>query len=137
MAILCETSSLATAATCYACGIPPTYQLAVQAYLLCNFVNGTTVTCTPQALVTAALSAGFGNLQPQQLMGISTFLLCAITNNGGGGGGGGVQQVFTYSGALAPEDVDPPTDVLLPAIAYSPTGEGPVYWWNVDTQSWN
>lgn len=100
--------------------------------MLCNLINGTTMTCTPQALATAALSGGFASLQPIQIQAVITLLLCTLVNTGGGGGGGAM-QVFTYTGT---EPTDPPTNPLAAAIAYDPTGVESVFYWNIDDQQW-
>lgn len=130
MAVTCTTSALAEAASCYTC-IPPQLRQAVRLLLLCNTINGDTMTCTPQALVDAATSAGFNRMSPNQAEAVEVLLLCTLANTGGGGGG--ALEVFTYSGA---EPTDPPSSPLAAAIAYSEDNSGPVFYWNVDTQAW-
>lgn len=129
---VCTPEALAEAATCYNC-MSPQQMRAAQILMLCNFINGTTMTCTPNALASAALSAGFDRMPPQQQEAIITLLLCTIVNTGGGGGGGAL-EVFTYTGT---EPTDPPTNPLAAAISYDPTGAEPVFYWSVDDQQWN
>lgn len=132
MAVTCTTSALADASACYLC-IPSQDMQAVRILLLCNFINGETMTCTPQTLVDAAVSAGFNRMSHQQANAVEILLLCTLANTGGGGGGGSV-EIFAYSGA--PPPTDPPTNPLAAAIAYSEDGSGPTFYWNVGTQSW-
>lgn len=117
----CTTSSLATSAECYSC-ISPLGLKAMQVYALCNIINGVTMTCTPQALLSAATSAGFTRMSMMQLEVVMTYLLC---NLAGGGGGLGEQEVFSgnYGGGV-------PTDTPTASSALGiDTSNGVVWQW--------
>lgn len=92
------------------------------------------MTCTPQALVNAAVEAGLNRMQPNQANAVEILLLCTLANTGGGGGGS--VEIFTYSGADPTSDGLVPTNPLAAAIAYSEDGSGGTFYWNVDTQAW-
>lgn len=82
MAISCEPSSLASAASCYQC-IPKEMQMPILIKLFCT-ISG--MTCEPSSL---AQSATCFACIPQNLqMPVLIYLACAIANGGTGGGGG-------------------------------------------------
>lgn len=104
---------------------------AIRILLLCNTINGDTMTCSPEALVEAALSAGFNRMSPQQAGAVELLLLCTLANTGGGGGGS--VEIYTYSGA---SPTDPPDNPLAAAISYSEDGTSATFYWNINTQAW-
>lgn len=131
MPITCTSESLADASDCYLC-ISPQMAQGIRILLLCNTINGDTMTCTPAALVAAATAAGFDRLSPQQSSAMEILLLCTLANSGGGGGGS--LEVFAYSGA---SPTDPPDNPLAAAITYPEDGaSGSVYYWNIIAQAW-
>lgn len=135
MPVSCDRNSLAEASDCYIC-LSPQVMSAVRILLLCNYVNGETMTCTPEALVESAVSAGYDRMSPAQQGAIELMLLCEIANSGGGGGGGGVGAVMRGSGP----PTDPPSSVLQGAVYYDDDAASPSYditWnWSVPLQAW-
>lgn len=90
MATECTATDLVSAGECFQC-MTPRQLGGIQILLLCAAANGDTMECDPATLLSAATSAGYLDLSPQQQMVVQTYLMCAIANNGGGGGGGATQ----------------------------------------------
>src|SRR5690348_13552567 len=136
MPVTCTTTALAESSTCYTC-ISPRMLQAVRILLLCNTINGVTMTCTPDALVEAAAAAGYDQIPPQQANAIEVMLLCTIANTGGGGGGG-VNELTEYTGApvFPSTNPPPPANPLSPAQAYETTGAYPNLNWSTSLQTW-
>jgi hypothetical protein len=74
MAVNCDPSTLANAATCFDCDIPPGQQLAVQTYLLAVIAGGS---LDPTTLANAARC--FQDCIPKgQQLAVQNYLLCQI-----------------------------------------------------------
>jgi len=78
----------------------PVQQNATMIAVLCNILNGTSVTCTSTALATSAKC--FVGIPPIQQGAIIIYLLCQISANGGGGGGGGQSNYAEDFGGVTP-----------------------------------
>lgn len=99
-------------------------------YALCNYINGVSMTCTPENLLNLATLAGYLDMSVKNQYGALVYLMC---NLAGGGGGGGNAQFVTYT--VAPPAS--PTNTAQPALAYDPTGNLPTLGWNTANQTWN
>lgn len=127
----CDSQSLVTPAVCQISCIPAGVQLSVLISLYCKIAS---VNCDPQSLVTSAVCQ-ISCLPAGTQMAILISLSCQILNgSGGGGGGGGNAQLVTYTTGGNPA---PPTNTQASALAYDPSGVGPILVWNANTQTWN
>lgn len=122
MPVTCTAASLASAAKCYE-HLSWDIRKAIRILNYCAFLNGTTMTCTPQAL--AVLAACFkSSLSTNQLDAIETYLSCQIANSGGGSGS--LVQVFKGNyGGVAPTD----TPTASAAVAYDLDAPNREWYW--------
>lgn len=131
MAVSCEPNVLAAAASGFDGG--QSFQLkAIWVYLLCNLINGVTVTCDANTLATNA-ACFVGCLSEGQLNAVITYLLCQLAV--GGGGGGGANNNVIYVADPNAEALVPP-DQTKPSFTYSLNFTLPVMTWNTSTLSW-
>jgi len=105
----------------------PVQQNAVMIAVLCNILNGTSVTCNATALATAGKC--FTGMNPIQQGAVIIYLLCQISATGGGGGGSSNVTSGDYGGGQP--DFTPATDT---AIAID-TSNGTIWSWY--SNSWH
>lgn len=125
MAISCDPSSL-RASACGFDSIDPGLRPLVRILLLCNILNGTTMTCDAATLMAAAKCLTGLSYDDRSL--VELILLCNIMN-GTGGGAATKQQVLQDATAA------PPPDPTKPAISFA-TGGGGISEWDVLSQTW-
>jgi hypothetical protein len=81
MAINCDPSSLAAAANCFSCVVPPGDQIALQTYLLAQIALnlGAVTSADPSTLANAA--TGFmQTIPPGMQLAVQSYLLCLLVN---------------------------------------------------------
>lgn len=134
MAVSCNAEQLAAAATGFY-QVPTQSQKGVWIYLLCAFLNGTTVAaCDAESLVAASKTYQPPHLSSRQQDSVISYLLCQIAQNGGGGGGG-ASQLVQYTADPNTEGKKP-ANTAANAVAYSADGSGAFFGWDINTQSW-
>lgn len=78
MAITCTAESLWNTADCFGC-LSNKQLMAICVLVKCNLLNGITTACTPEALLAAAIAAGYLNLSEKQLLAAMAYLDCQIS----------------------------------------------------------
>lgn len=77
MALTCTAESLWSAADCFGC-LSNKQLMAICVLLKCNLLNNVKVACTPEALLAAAVAAGYDKLSEKQLLAAMAYLDCQI-----------------------------------------------------------
>jgi hypothetical protein len=123
-----DAQTLIASANCYNCyGDYALIKLGLLRQMLLNLNPVADV--TPQTLIASANCYNcYGNFELIELG-----LLAAIINQGLGGGS---SQILSYTAANPTVQGLVPPNQNAPAIAYSSTGVGSTYTWNVTTHVW-